>query len=73
MFYKLFKSLEILHEKEHIVHGDIKPLNLMFDENCENIYLIDFSFANQIRSPLREYTEEYYPPGYPFKEIALFP
>ena len=39
--------MQILHYF-HIVHGDIKPDNIMFSSNTNKLVLIDFDFAKMV-------------------------
>lgn len=51
--YKLLNIVKNLHDID-IIHGDIKPENIMFDPNTWNITLIDFEkdkSTNRYRSP----------------------
>lgn len=45
IFYQLAKTLEILHEKLNIIHNDIKPENILFRKNNEDVLLIDYGLA----------------------------
>ena len=42
--YQTLDALQYLHVEKKIVHQDIKPLNLMIDDN-DNIKLTDFGFS----------------------------
>lgn len=47
IFYRLFKAVDYLHSLR-ILHGDIKPENVLLDDNCSdepNPLLIDFGHA----------------------------
>lgn len=45
-YLKLAETLSYIHSHEQqLVHNDIKPDNLMFDEGFHNLYLIDFGLT----------------------------
>ena len=42
--YQTLKALEFLHVEKKVVHNDVKPLNLLLDEN-NDIKLTDFGIS----------------------------
>jgi len=44
---KLVDILDKIH-KNNIIHKDIKPANIIINENKNNVYIIDFSISTQI-------------------------
>uniref|UniRef100_A0A0N5C7P7 Protein kinase domain-containing protein n=1 Tax=Strongyloides papillosus TaxID=174720 RepID=A0A0N5C7P7_STREA len=47
IFRQLIEAVNYLHQRG-VVHRDIKPLNILFDEN-RNLKLVDFGFAREIK------------------------
>jgi len=47
LYRQMFVQLKIMWE-EGFVHNDIKPANMMTDENNETIYLIDFGMGQEV-------------------------
>jgi serine/threonine protein kinase len=52
----LKRKLHILHSF-HIVHMDIKPMNIMFSPSKKELVLIDFGFSNIIKEEIGIKTE----------------
>ncbi|CEF67511.1 AT25266p [Strongyloides ratti] len=47
IFRQLIEAVNYLHQRG-VVHRDIKPLNILFDEN-KNLKLVDFGFAREMK------------------------
>jgi serine/threonine-protein kinase len=39
------RSLQVVHEKHHIVHRDIKPGNIVIEDSTDRAFLVDFGLA----------------------------
>ena len=42
----LCEILSELHEQRNIVHGDIRKSNILFSNDCQSAYFIDFDLAD---------------------------
>jgi len=81
LIHKIIEAVKVLHD-EQILHGDIKPENIMVDEN-ENVVLIDLGHSKRIFENEKvsgiSYTRGFMPPevtrkatyGYPADIFAL--
>jgi len=49
-FDALEKYVQALHEKEHILHGDLEPRNVMVDNQTGTPWVIDFGRAKSIEN-----------------------
>ncbi len=60
----IFALLGVLHEihKTGYVHRDVKPDNIIFDENNLKVTLLDFGFSGIVDSKLRSEEEEPFSP-----------
>jgi len=67
MFRALARALDCLHERS-IVHGDIKPQNMMVSCNLSVLQLIDFNTARHF-SPDRALLSPNYTPKYAAPEV----
>lgn len=72
-FLNVIKGLKILHE-EKIVHGDIKPKNLMIKDNV--IKIIDWGLSSKGKDiykkrELMNYSYPYYPPEFVISGILV--
>jgi len=73
LFIPLFEGIVTLQEHK-ILHCDIKPGNILYDETTNRFYLTDFGLSiknNQLKkeTDMLEFTYLYYPPE--FKVLAL--
>lgn len=68
-FPSIFKGLEILKEKG-LVHNDIKPANMLFNQKKAKVLLIDYGMMSTFKDVYRNYNAThdavymYYPPEY---------
>jgi len=51
---QLFQAIEFIH-KNKIIHCDIKPENILFKKNTQNIIICDFGLSQKIESTFVEY------------------
>ncbi len=51
--YQLFDALEYLHNKERIIHCDVKPANLLLDYTAQRMKLADFGAAEILEEQRR--------------------
>lgn len=50
LFQQLMNSMAYIH-KMKVIHGDVKPGNIMYDQSRQHFYLIDFGLAFQLPVP----------------------
>ena len=57
---KELKNILKMMRMLHLIHGDIKPDNILFSPGWKKIVLIDFGLAKFIRESVKEETETYF-------------
>ena len=53
----------------HIIHWDIKPENLLYDERTESVKLVDFGLSYQLKDENEKLSKPCGSPGYVAPEI----
>ena len=51
------KALDYAHRNK-LIHRDIKPENIIFDPATEEVHLIDFGLAAQVRTSMSKYSQQ---------------
>ena len=70
MMYQLLKGVEHLHSHK-ILHRDLKPQNILVDENGWILKLADFGLSRVYSIPIRPYTKEVLTLWYRAPEMML--
>ncbi|OHT07512.1 CAMK family protein kinase [Tritrichomonas foetus] len=64
-FFQICQAIQYLHNEKHLVHRDLKPDNILIDDN-HNVKLIDFGFCHVKSDDLQMMTQvgsiNYMPP-----------
>ncbi|KAK9076058.1 hypothetical protein SSX86_004391 [Deinandra increscens subsp. villosa] len=61
LMYQLCKGVAFCHS-HGVLHRDLKPDNLLMDQNASILKIADFGLARSFALPLKEYTPEYKAP-----------
>ena len=60
VFRKQLLEMLSMMRKLHLVHGDIKPANVLYSRGLKKLVLIDFGLARFVREKPDQKTETYF-------------